>query len=322
MQQIDNQKTRFARPEPQASICDITPRLAEELLGTSIGNRKIKQWYVDVLKAAQIRGEWRVTSQGVGIDKNGNLLDGHHRLRAIAASQVTTRILVVAGLDREAYAVIDTGMKRSFADRMAEDRHMVEIFRLAVWFAYGERQPSVEQMRAIADAGFRQAADLIHERVSTRRKIWTSTPVRLAIAVHLLAGRDSGYLLDQYHALVHGRFDHMSPVIQSFYRQGHAPKTHAIRLKGGDTRELFYRAMRAFEWERRSSTKLQMSKSDPSVIMSSMREIVRSALSNIGIDPNSIGVMPNSGEEPGEVLPSALEQSKSRALSDEFSGIA
>ena len=47
---------------------DITPAMAKEMLETSPGNRRLRGWYVDLLAAAMKRGEWRVTSQGIGFD--------------------------------------------------------------------------------------------------------------------------------------------------------------------------------------------------------------------------------------------------------------
>ena len=68
------------------------------------------------------RGEWRVTSQGIGFDLHGRLRDAHHRLNACIQSGVTFRSVVVLGMREDAYEVTDTGMVRTYADRLDEDR--------------------------------------------------------------------------------------------------------------------------------------------------------------------------------------------------------
>jgi len=78
----------------------ITPELAQEMLKTSVGNRAIRKWHVDVLAVAQQRGEWTLTHQGAAFDSNGVLRDAHHRLMACVRSGVTIRMLVTVGLSR------------------------------------------------------------------------------------------------------------------------------------------------------------------------------------------------------------------------------
>lgn len=61
----------FKRENAETAIMDITPETARQLLSTSPGNRKIRQWHVDILAGSMTRGQWKVTSQGIGIDRNG-----------------------------------------------------------------------------------------------------------------------------------------------------------------------------------------------------------------------------------------------------------
>ena len=88
----------FRKEKEESIIMDITPETAKQLLSTSPGNRKIRYWHVCMLADSMSRGEWRVTSQGIGIDRNGNLRDAHHRLMAVVKSGVTIKSVVVMGL--------------------------------------------------------------------------------------------------------------------------------------------------------------------------------------------------------------------------------
>lgn len=99
---------KFAKQKPEATVMDISPTLAKEMLETSPGNRRLRGWYVDLLAASMKRGEWRVTSQGIGFDILGRLRDAHHRLHACIKSGVSFQSVVVFGMRTDAYEVTDT----------------------------------------------------------------------------------------------------------------------------------------------------------------------------------------------------------------------
>ena len=119
----------FAKQNPEATVMNITPAIAKEMLETSPGNRRLRGWYVDLLAAAMKRGEWRVTNNGIGFDILGRLRDRHHTLNAVVHSGVTITQVVVMGMPTDAYEVIDTGMLRTYADRLEEDRAVADVLR-------------------------------------------------------------------------------------------------------------------------------------------------------------------------------------------------
>jgi hypothetical protein len=61
-------------------------------------------------------GQWMRTSATIGIDNNGRLRDGHHRLLAVIKSGVPQHFLVARGLSPDSFSVIETGAPRSFTD--------------------------------------------------------------------------------------------------------------------------------------------------------------------------------------------------------------
>jgi hypothetical protein len=71
----------------------ITPERARALLGSN-GNRPLRKTrvlaFVEVLK----RGHWRLSHQGIAIAADGRVLDGQHRLAAIAEADVTVQMCV------------------------------------------------------------------------------------------------------------------------------------------------------------------------------------------------------------------------------------
>lgn len=96
----------------------ITPDLAAEWLGKNIENNRaismatVNQYAIDI-----IRGKWRSeTGETIKFDRDGRLIDGQHRLKAIVTAQEAVTMQVVTGLEPEVIEVVDTGRKRSAAD--------------------------------------------------------------------------------------------------------------------------------------------------------------------------------------------------------------
>lgn len=95
----------------------MTPKEATRIIEKSnIDNRKVRlhhvEWFSNLIK----NGEWVLTHQGIAFDVNGRLIDGQHRMLAIAKSGIDTPILVTRNLKPEAYNAIDTHSRRSLAD--------------------------------------------------------------------------------------------------------------------------------------------------------------------------------------------------------------
>lgn len=95
------------------SIEVITPRTAEQYMKRNSGNRPIHQRTVRKYTEDMANGRWMVSSQGIGFDTNGRLVDGQHRLLACIASGVSFTTVVAHGLAPEVFKVIDTHDKRS-----------------------------------------------------------------------------------------------------------------------------------------------------------------------------------------------------------------
>ena len=100
----------------KTEIKQISPELAKQYLTHNNANRHIRKDRV-ALYAKQMRnGEWHLTGQGITFGKNGQLLDGQHRLMAIVESGVTVPMLVVTEAD--VVATYDSGLPRSLADQI------------------------------------------------------------------------------------------------------------------------------------------------------------------------------------------------------------
>lgn len=97
----------------------ITPPLAEEYLRHNYEhNRAIGHRDVNSYAGMMVRGEWILTHQGIAFDKEGNLIDGQHRLLAIVLSDSTIRMRVTRNADPAIVHVVDGGRKRSLKDSL------------------------------------------------------------------------------------------------------------------------------------------------------------------------------------------------------------
>lgn len=94
----------------------ITPEKARRMLTANKNNRPVKTFKVQALKSDLRNGNFRVTHQGIALDWNGNLIDGQHRLLAIAETGVTVQMYVTRNCDPHIFKVIDTGASRSPSD--------------------------------------------------------------------------------------------------------------------------------------------------------------------------------------------------------------
>ena len=95
----------------------ITPEMAKRCLAKNPQNRQINEFKVAQYRNDMLMGRWRLTHQGIAFDDEGNLIDGQHRLRAIAAAGIPVEIFVTKGLSRDTIIAIDEGLKRTITAR-------------------------------------------------------------------------------------------------------------------------------------------------------------------------------------------------------------
>ena len=82
-------------------IVDVTPELAREWLGFNTHNRNMRARTVLAYAADMASGDWRWTGDSVKFATDGTLLDGQHRLAAIAEAGCTITTLIVRGLKND-----------------------------------------------------------------------------------------------------------------------------------------------------------------------------------------------------------------------------
>lgn len=94
-----------------ANVVSITPTVAEQMLQHNTNNyRKAQPTKVHLYARKMALGYWQENGEAIQFDKQGNLLNGQHRLMAIIESQTTQRMLVVYDVEAD---VFDSGKNRT-----------------------------------------------------------------------------------------------------------------------------------------------------------------------------------------------------------------
>jgi hypothetical protein len=124
-------------PEPSARIAQIGPKEAAALLAGNKYNRKVNVRRVARYAAQMVSKHWVFTGESV-ILNGDEMLDGAHRCRAIAESGVTIPLVIVSGVDQQAFKYIDSGAGRNLSDSLyIENRPHPRLYAAAVNYLTG-----------------------------------------------------------------------------------------------------------------------------------------------------------------------------------------
>lgn len=98
----------------------MTPERARFILAHNNGkNRALRLNTVAKLANDIKEGRWEVTHQGVAFDEHDQLLDGQHRLRAIAEANRACEVVVWRNVPRKSFSVLDCGVSRTASDNLS-----------------------------------------------------------------------------------------------------------------------------------------------------------------------------------------------------------
>lgn len=98
----------------------ITPKDAVNILERfNPENRKVSQDRINTYVRDIKSGNWSFNGDVIRFDQNGMLIDGQHRLTAVAKSGVSIDFLVVRGIESITKVTIDTGKSRTGGDALS-----------------------------------------------------------------------------------------------------------------------------------------------------------------------------------------------------------
>lgn len=100
---------------PSIETIDVTPALAKEWLTRNKRNRPASTTVIEKYRRDMADGNWQFTGDAIRFDGDHNLIDGQHRLNAIAAmpSPFAVPLLVIKGLEQRSQLVMDQGRRRT-----------------------------------------------------------------------------------------------------------------------------------------------------------------------------------------------------------------
>ena len=125
----------------KVSFVQVSPMLAQQYLERNTSNRKMRESVVlSYLRDIQ-NGDWLLNHQGIAFDEAGTLIDGQHRLEAIARSRKCVTLLVstgwptrVASSRNTTMDTVDRGLNRTIADQLGL-QHGITDARYAAGYA-------------------------------------------------------------------------------------------------------------------------------------------------------------------------------------------
>lgn len=238
----------------ELKVVKVTPKLASNWLTCNTINRPLRRSIVDNYLAAFKRGEYQLTHQGIAFADTGELLDGQHRLKAISEMPegFALELLVAKGLSKDAFRVIDKGLKRQHSDILGIGTGHAAVARyMAKTYDTSRIAISTDFLIPFVEAS-RPHYDRLVKFCYKCSKTWASAPVRTAAILRMMDGGDFDYIGISYHALNTDDFDSMSTVVKALYRQ----QVRGL-ISGAD--DMFFRAWRAFDETAQNLPKIQIS---------------------------------------------------------------
>lgn len=110
---------------PYSVLMLVTPEWAVEMLQNVpvSGNRSMTEYNLHRISRAIADGRWMVTGEPIIIGADGTLLDGQHRLAAVAATGIPIWTFVTFNITPEAWQAMNSGKSRSTSDRLSAQKH-------------------------------------------------------------------------------------------------------------------------------------------------------------------------------------------------------
>lgn len=262
-------------------LTKVTPKLAREYLLHNVGNRALRPSHVETLRASFERGEYVQTHQGIAFDTKGRLIDGQHRLTAIAAlKDGTFPMFVTHGLDRDSVFPVTDAIqaKRSIADVLQVTRQLGEVgnFLAKLYTGHNSNVTPLYARQFVEWAAPKHEA--LMQFCPTATRAWSSAPVRAAAVIATVANGDDDYVKLVYRSLVLAEFDTMPVSAQALFRAHLGGRVGSTR-----STDMFIRCLKVFNAEFANVTRVQVK--DPGPTIESVRKLLATEI--FGLMPSS-----------------------------------
>ena len=238
------------------------PGDARDALATTLRNRRISNTKVAQYRNDMTTGRWQFTGEAIQFDEEGHLINGQHRLTALAGLEgqdISIQFLVISGLPAESQMVMDQGRVRQAGQQLqmrgVKDANVVASgVRLYIGhttgLAFRDRKTAAEVITtAYIEEWVEEHADTIDALSNfTGYMRSTDAPPSIAYCAALMFWRkDPEATVEFFRTLAKGGAGETSPItvldkrLQRHRREG-------IRISARDTLGLFIQAWNA--WRR------------------------------------------------------------------------
>jgi hypothetical protein len=203
----------------------VTAEMALQWLEKNNGNRSISRTDVSRLKETLRRGEWRLVHQAIAFDGNGNLIDGQHRLTAIAETGIPAMLYVAryATLATAKGMPFDIGRKRTVAQVLQQDPKATQVINVLHDLFFGRGGARISLM--IMNASIDRHAELLRQiDDATRKNQKSPAPIRAGALLAMIdhTNHDSlgvSDILQQLWAFGHSEYDNMWSSVRCLNKQ-------------------------------------------------------------------------------------------------------
>lgn len=215
--QLENEGNMQTATAPNEEWVLVTPPLADEWLQRNDDNRRMSPSRVLKFAEDMEAGRWaQYHPHGIAFDRNGRLIDGQHRLKAVEVSGVSIWMRVTKDLEPRMHIVFDLGTPRSTANMfqragitsgaqiagIAAMLHMIDTKPDSIWTSTG--YPSKTWQLEFVQ----QHQDQLDKALKAAHQVFRATRIpRTQYGVlYLLADRHNllGYWKDWHSGLVSG----------------------------------------------------------------------------------------------------------------------
>jgi hypothetical protein len=229
----------------------ISPERAKHLLTKNFDNRSVSKDAVEQYARDMRNGEWKLTHQSILLGQNDCIIDGQHRLMAIAKSGVGQWSLVSrdTALSSARELPLDVGMKRRVSYILGTSARLTSVAKFAFRVHRGLNTNSPADLKPYMTVLDTPLEQVVYNCKVAKRSI-TTAPVQLAGAVVILNAGDADYVNRVYLAMAYDRFAELPPIVSSFYRQVIVDR---IQYTAG---QIFARAVRIFDVDKQNVSRL------------------------------------------------------------------
>jgi hypothetical protein len=163
---------------PAAVLALIAPEVAKQLLQRNTRNRPLRDLAVDSYVRDITNGTWPVNGEAIKLARDGTVLDGQHRLKAIVIADSAVQSFIVVGLDPSAQETMDSGRKRTIGDAFAlrgeSNALVLAAIARRVWaWQHGDRRFNARYLATTAEC-----TRLVAEHPELKRSAEIATRVR------------------------------------------------------------------------------------------------------------------------------------------------